>query len=110
MFILKDDRTLYVDCDDTLLIWAKDGHTFKPHKAHIELIKRFSKRNQSVIVWSQGGWKWALKVVKMLKLQKYVKLVSSKPSWFADDKKAEHFMSEDIRIYLKDVDDSSKTK
>lgn len=101
MYVIKSDKTLFCDCDDTLVVWAKDGHSFKPHKAHIELLKRFFRRGQPVIVWSAGGYQWALEVVKMLKLQKYVTAVMAKPCWYVDDQSAVEFMPEHNRIYIR---------
>jgi predicted HAD superfamily phosphohydrolase YqeG len=96
--VLESDKVLYVDVDNTLVLWDKD--TYKPHKGHVNLIKQFKARGQKVVVWSAGGYVWALKVVKELGLEEYVDLVLSKPSWWADDLRADGVLPEVNRIYL----------
>jgi len=103
MFILKSDKTLFVDVDDTLIMWK--GHTYTPHKKHIEMIKKFHARVQPVVVWSAGGWEWAERIVKELGLEPYVTAVMSKPMWWVDDVTANEVLPEYTRIYLEDTDD-----
>lgn len=100
MFVLKSDKTLFVDVDDTLVIW--EGTTYRPHQAHIDLIKRFHARNQQVVVWSAGGWEWALRVVQELELEPYVQAVLCKPVWWVDDLTAKEILLDSGRIYLKE--------
>lgn len=111
MQVLDDDNCIWVDVDDTLVMWDKPkgyagrpikcrNKTVWPHLGHIEQLKRFQARNQPVVVWSQGGYKWAKTVVKLLKLEKYVTLIVSKPKWFMDDKPASAWLPEANRIYL----------
>lgn len=116
-FILKSDNTVFVDCDDTLCIWdytneqKENGIKFNnygyevylvPHKRHIESIKLHKARGHRIVVWSAGGWEWALEVVKTLQLTEYVDVVLSKPKWFYDDLSASSFMPEANRIWKKD--------
>lgn len=98
MWVLKDNKTLFVDVDDTLVIW--EGEKYRAHKKHVELIKRFAKRGQSVVVWSAGGYKWAHRIVRELGLRRYVKLVMAKPQWYVDDLRADEILPEVNRIYL----------
>lgn len=100
MFVLKSDKTLFVDVDNTLVIW--EGTTYRPHRGHIDLIKRFHARGQAVVVWSAGGFSWALRVVQELGLESYVSAVLSKPSWWADDLAANEVLLDSGRIYLKE--------
>jgi nicotinamidase-related amidase len=100
MFVIENDKSLFVDVDDTLVIW--EGTTYRPHTKHIELIKKFHQRGMPIIVWSAGGHAWALRIVKELQLEPYVTAVMSKPAWFVDDLPAEEFLPEINRIYLKD--------
>jgi len=100
--ILKADKTLFVDCDFTLIMWDENKTTWKPHNAHINLIKRFHARGQKVVVWSAGGWEWASKVVSELKLETYVSLIMAKPEWWVDDLPAEEVLLKSGHIYLKD--------
>lgn len=102
MFIIRSDKTLFCDVDDTLVLWSPTGASYKPHQAHIDLIKRFHKRGQPVIVWSAGGYEWALKIVKELGLEPYVTAVMAKPMWYVDDLTSPEFLPEVNRIYLKD--------
>jgi predicted HAD superfamily phosphohydrolase YqeG len=102
MYILKSDKTLFVDVDDTLVIWSDSGASYKPHQKHIELVKRFHKRNQPVVVWSAGGWEWAERIVKELDLEPYVTAIMSKPAWWVDDLPANEVLFEVNRIYLEE--------
>lgn len=100
MNTIDNEHIVCIDVDDTLVMWdipeGHDGETILfdnfgvaewllPHKAHIELMKRFKVRGQFVIVWSQGGVEWASEVVKRLELTDYVDLVMTKPQWIVDD-------------------------
>ena len=69
--------TVFVDVDDTLLMWDLPegidlnddrlvlvncrGHKEKlmPNKHNIELLKKMAKRGHAIIVWSGGGADWA---------------------------------------------------
>lgn len=100
MYVLKSDKTLFVDVDNTLVIWEELG--YRPHQGHVDLIKKFHHRGQAVVVWSQGGWEWALKIVKELGLEPYVTATMCKPAWYCDDLRSEEFLPEINRIYLKE--------
>ncbi len=100
MFVLKSDKTLFVDVDDTLVMWSATGYT--PHKKHIEYLKKFHMRGQKIVVWSAGGWEWAERVVRELGLENVVSAVMCKPAWFVDDMPATEFLPEANRRYLKD--------
>lgn len=45
-----------------------------------------------MVVWSAGGWDWAEAVVKTLKLENFVDLVISKPTWTYDDLQPSEFI------------------
>lgn len=109
MLILKSDKVLMIDVDDTIIKWSptleeieKDGilYTddngnnvyFVPIKGNIEQLKRHRLRSHFIVVWSAGGYEWALTAVKLLKLESYVDLVMSKPAWVLDDLPASEFM------------------
>lgn len=100
MQVINNDKVLFVDVDDTLVIW--EGVGYRPHKRHIEYLYRFYERNQPIIVWSAGGYEWAARIVKELGIEDIVSLVMSKPAWYMDDKKVEEFMPEANRIYLEE--------
>lgn len=68
----------------------------RPHRKHIEQLKRHKLRGHKVIVWSQGGGEWAEAVVKALQLEQYVDLVTSKPTWVYDDLPCQEYMGKNI--------------
>ncbi len=98
MIVIENDKSLFVDVDDTLCIWSDDHTSWIGNQKVITLIKKFNLRNQPVVVWSAGGYMWALEVVKVLGLESHVTLVCSKPAWWVDDLKAEEILLEINRI------------
>lgn len=109
MFKLKSDTTLFVDVDDTLVIWDSTRSTYTIHKRHVAFVEGFFERGIPVIVWSLGGWKWASKIVKELGWDHKVAAVLAKPRWYVDDKPASQWMLEADRIYLSnDVEDDDE--
>lgn len=117
MKVIQSSRIVYVDVDDTLVIWdwkaidpdgnnliaVKDkgsGHTeyVMPHNRHIALMKQFKARGHTVVVWSQGGWAWAESVVRTLKLENIVDVVIDKPNWYIDDLPASAYMARNIYL------------
>jgi predicted HAD superfamily phosphohydrolase YqeG len=100
MYVLKNDKTLFLDVDNTLVTWHDQVWT--GNEKYISLVKQFHERGQAVVVWSAGGWSWATRVVCELGLEAYVTAVLSKPTWFADDLPASDFMPENTRIYFKE--------
>lgn len=100
MLVIKNENTVGVDCDDTLLMW--DNPTvdspskvpvefadtivyLTPHNYHVQLVKMYKMRGYHVIVWSANGWAHAEKVVKALNLDDYVDVVQTKLSKHMDD-------------------------
>lgn len=115
MITIENDNCLFVDIDDTLILWDKpedydihkalktsNGTMIYPHWGHIDYIKRFSARGQIVFVWSQGGFNWAEEIVKLTGLEDHIFMVMCKPKWFMDDLPASGFMPESNRIYYKE--------
>ena len=122
MIVLPCNQTTYFDVDETLVFWSPtteqlDKHGIEitcpgsyilvddeltrcpsvtqklvPHFKHIQQLINHKLRGHTIIVWSAGGYDWAEVVVKALKLEQYVDLVISKPTWIYDDKKPEEFM------------------
>lgn len=109
MQVIRNDKILYVDIDDTLVIWSETGHSYKPHKKHIDYIKRFHMRGQAVVAWSAGGFEWCERIIKELGLEPYITLVVSKPAWWMDDLKADQVLFEVNRIYLKDYEENENS-
>lgn len=98
MQILESDLVAFVDVDGTLIrpsTFPGDLSIYEPytnvHKlrrpiaGNIELLKKWKSQGYTIVVWSHGGYKWALEVVKTLGLVQYVDLVQAKPNKYADD-------------------------
>ena len=102
MVVVDSDKVAFFDVDDTLILWDYKGEAEEyvqigeervvPHKKHIEILKQFHSRGQMVVVWSQGGWRWAETVVEKLGLKEYVDVVMCKPAWYFDDIPAKEWM------------------
>ena len=99
---LKQDKTVYCDCDDTLLMWSPEdyvhkedeiiwitdnGRTFPflPHKKHIEFLQRLKLQGYGIVIFSAAGANWAAKVVEELKITDLPDVVMSKPEFVIDD-------------------------
>ena len=117
MLVVEGENHTAFDVDDTLIIWntvgyedyelieilcpyGKNKRFFKPHRTHIELLKKFKARGNTIIVWSSGGVLWAEAVVKALRLESYVDIVMTKPNKLVDDLPSNEIFP--TRIYLKD--------
>lgn len=99
MITIKSDRIIYVDVDDTLIGWESvkgdDDYVeidcegiVQRHKVlweNVRQLKKHKARGHAVVVWSQGGYKWAEAVVKALNLEPLVDAVMCKPTWVLDD-------------------------
>ena len=122
MKIFKSELPIFFDVDDTILIWEGNAYKpgkgkvkvidptddrpryLKPHKRHVEFLKKCAKRGYQVTVWSAGGWAWAEAAVKALQLEQYVTKVETKPLKYVDDLEAHQILGS--RVYLKDGDGS----
>lgn len=107
MKVIEGDNSYFFDCDDTLVMWDNKHKTednvmifdcygsfesLAPNWSNIRFLKE-TKRNQgTVVVWSAGGWEWALEVVTVLGLKDYVDCVMSKPQGYIDDLNCVEFM------------------
>jgi len=115
-FKLPDQKTVYFDVDDTLVLWempitAANEHEFvkfdfpdenysvmlKPHQKHIQDLKACYNSNYNVVVWSQGGSDWAAMVVKKLGLSEYVDIIVNKPDFWYDDLTNDYVLEETFR-------------
>lgn len=109
------ESTVWVDVDDTLVMWgikAKKGQKLvaitephsgnqvylAPHIGHIKVLKDRKARGSFIVVWSSGGYAWAETVVRALGLEAYVDLCMTKPHLYMDDKDAVSVMGE--RLYI----------
>lgn len=96
------DRWAYFDVDDTLVEWvnqndervSKGGwvsivpeadYVFFPCIGNVEKLKKLKGDGWTIVVWSQGGWKWAEEVLTALSLRTFVDHVLTKPHLVVDD-------------------------
>ena len=119
MKLIESEDVVMYDCDDTLVLWftecdpsekiqitcpyGRSETWLKPHKRHIELLKKHKERGMTVIVWSAAGYKWANAVVKALNLEEYVDFCMTKPNKYVDDLQANEILG--VRIFLEDKDE-----
>lgn len=114
MQVFDCTQPTYFDCDQTLVLFGPipdTGTTYKtvqisydglpPETVHVnednvKALKQFAVRGYTIIVWSQGGHRWAEAVVKALNLEEYVDLILEKPKWYFDDLPAKAFMGEPV--------------
>lgn len=101
MTTFGDNRTAYFDVDGTLIEWdfcekddegsielSYEGEIFykKQISGNIKQLMNHYLSGNNVVVWSAGGGEWASKVVKALKIDKYVSCTLTKPDFYFDDK------------------------
>ena len=102
MKVIKNERVVFFDVDDTLIMWNgyaeetaeyikfQDAYSSKileviPNHNNIKLLQEKAARGYQVIVWSQGGWGHAKCVIEALKLESFVDIVMTKPTCYVDD-------------------------
>lgn len=106
------ENSSFFDVDDTLVMWTwpedqeskaiyiEDelgiANKVVPHLPHIQEIKDHHKAGHRVVVWSQGGRRWAECVVKALKLDEYVNEAMAKPLWYYDDFTSESWLGKPL--------------
>ncbi len=96
MITIRATRLIAVDIDETLVIWNGDNYSLNGEC--LIKIMQFHSRGHSLIAWSAGGAEWAEAVVKQFNLEKYFVACMGKFDWFIDDKPADQFMGENIRV------------
>lgn len=96
-----EKKGVLITCPGSLIDVDNDGNKqyapswtqmIVPHKHHIEKIIKHKTRGHTVVVWSAGGYDWAAAVIRAFKLENYVDVVISKPTWIIDDLPASEFM------------------
>lgn len=113
MEVIKSDKIVMFDVDDTLVLWAptaaqllERGVPFKylnsnhvvveakivPHQIHIDHLRRHKMRGHTVFLWSAGGWPWCEAAAYALKIDGDVDYAMGKPDWIYDDKSVVEFM------------------
>ncbi len=117
MKIIANESTVFIDVDDTLVMWGVGAKAFDlrpivkinspydgstnvlyPNLGNIKILKDRKARGSFIVVWSAGGYAWAEAVIKALQLEQYVDLIMTKPHAYVDDKEAKDIMGE--RIYI----------
>lgn len=112
MKVIEGDKTIFIDCDQTLVLWpifcrenglqaeliekgirlgVNEGESTSylkvlPNTSAIEFIKGLKAQGCKLIVWSHGGYRWAEAVVWALGLENIVEAVMCKPTLMLDDK------------------------
>jgi len=115
------DPIVYFDVDDTLIV-TDIGHEDsvpvkfggmtnykRPHRPHIEELKKLKKEGWSIVVWTHnsGGVDWAVAVCEALGIDELVDAFMWKPSRYYDDLPAHEFMT---HSHYLDIDDGNTKK
>lgn len=117
MKIVENERVIFCDVDDTLVMHADDieglpneeiafitdavtRRTVKLRKnmPMIRLLQEENVRGAYTIVWSRGGFEWASAVIEACDLKPYVHQVMSKPLVYLDDKPVQEWLKD--RVWL----------
>ncbi len=117
MNVVESEQVYMFDVDDTLILWddkclqGSEGKIaivdpydskivfLRPHTRHVKLLTQMFGRGRHIIVWSAGGYKWAVAVIEALGLEDKVHLVMTKPAGYVDDLECSKWLTN--RIYLK---------
>lgn len=111
---IKTHKVIPFDVDDTLILWRPDDKTnlikikhpmytnahfhVKPNKKAIDLLNKHKAAGDFIIVWSAGGYDWALNIVKALKLKDKVDLIMTKPDLYYDDLPVQEWMTNRVDL------------
>lgn len=116
MRIIESEDIAPYDVDETLILHDLTQHpryrkisvtdpvdltkkiTVRVHEPMVRLLKEQHVRGSHIIVWSRGGYRWALNVIQALKLESYVHIVMSKPLKYFDDVPVEQWLKD--RVYI----------
>lgn len=119
MQVIKNENIKPFDVDDTLVmhlsytqLCALNVHTLHVqdpirdrmimvgvNEPMVRLLEEELHRGAQVIVWSRGGYEWAVNVLKALELDKEDIIVMSKPLVYFDDKDVSDWLKD--RVYIK---------
>ena len=115
-FIVPEGNVAYFDIDDTLVRWRvnKKEEVIKfvcrgkelcgnPIRANLDELIVQSLKGSSIIVWSRGGSDWGKAVVEGLGIEKYVDVITTKPTQLYDDLDSSHWLPK--RRHLEQVKD-----
>lgn len=98
-YVLNDNLNIdkFIEVEDPLDISVKI--LVKRNEPMIRLLQEEHHRGSFVVVWSRGGYEWALNVIKALEFDKWDNLmIMSKPSAYFDDKPVEEWLP--YRVYI----------
>jgi hypothetical protein len=99
-FYLNDQKSVFVDCDDTLILWDVSAYVFAPkvsieyaghkselaiHQKNVNLVRKMAKLGHPIVVWSATGADWAKKVAEAVGLDDIVVGYLTKPKYIIDD-------------------------
>lgn len=105
MLTIQSDKIVFIDCDDTLIMWERSEYDGKlepvtikindyesvvyKNQKNINLAIKLKKMGYTLIVWSATGYEWANAVAKAVGLEEYVTACMSKPRYYIDDLESE---------------------
>jgi len=116
MVVVRNDKNVFVDCDDTLInhfvgipfdekehVNLNNGfpqvYKITRNEPNIRALKHHKQLGLTVVVWSAAGHKHAECVVKALGLENFVDFVMSKPDVYIDDKDCTYWLNGKKRFY-----------
>ena len=104
-FVIPEGNVIFFDIDDTLVRWRVDNTKpiiqFKcrdkevignPIKSNIQELIVQSLKGASIVVWSRSGSDWGKAVVEGLDIEKYVDVITTKPTQIYDDKEPSEWL------------------
>lgn len=112
MKIIENELVCFWDMDETLAMDDVNGcveyidvagnkHRCRPHRIHIDQIKKHKARGYTNIVWSGNGHRHAEILIKALGIEEYVDICMSKGTKHWDDlEDANNILTN--RVYLKE--------
>lgn len=114
--IIQNDYVWGVDIDDTLLLWDVPLDTpgvrivefQEPHlkditravinENNLRLMKEKKVRGCFIILWSQGGYEYAIHVANALYINDYVDMIMTKPVGLIDDLPSSAWLPQPVNI------------
>lgn len=98
MKTVTNPHITFIDIDDTLVYWEKNGQrpcviiktpwveeTLEVNENMLNNIKQLSLRGFYIVLWSQSGHEWCEAVAKALDIEDKISLCMTKPGFFYDD-------------------------
>lgn len=115
--VITNERLFPCDIDDTIVMHKKadqiplgqlvnvedplnEGEVI-PMQVNVPMVRLVleeQKRGSYIIMWSRGGYQWAVNVLKAVGIFDKVNLVMAKPMVYGDDKEVSEWLKD--RVYL----------